>query len=435
MREYAAKKQPNAVQHVPPEEAPISGMSNQAMLAFLSASQKQRVSEEDEIRQKLTERFGVDFSGLKITKDAALEDVQERAYTKGNEIHLAPDVNPGSPEGQEILMHEAVHVIQQGTRSLSSGMLHDSAMEAQANDIAMGAGHIDVSGFSMPTADGAPVQGFLDFIFNRKKYNANRAKKLLQQAENSDPELNREMGKRLAKYGLSGGTAIFDPQKHANLFGQATESEDVFSKRPLLKKGVTASELKRELVGLPKEELTPNSGIFKLYGVSQEELDAMSSLNPEAYRSLIDRTYRGTVMAANMDWTRMSDSEFIKNYTLLRGISRLAVVANQAPYKVGIDKELVQKDPNVEVMIKDPYNNIGNLMTYADLRLRSIVEKGERGGESESTKQDLNFFTNVVLESQRQINENYAAITPAAPKKRGFFSRLFEFFKRGRRQG
>jgi hypothetical protein len=181
MREYAAKKQPNAAkmepnaaQPVPRGKVPIPGMSNQEMLAFLSASPKQRVSQEDGIRQKLTEKFGVDFSGLKITRNAALADIHERAYTKGNEIHLAPDVNPVSMEGQEILTHEAVHVIQQGTRSLSGGMLHDSLMEAQANDIARGAGHIDVSGFSMPTADNAPVQGFLGFIFNRFRSNANK---------------------------------------------------------------------------------------------------------------------------------------------------------------------------------------------------------------------------------------------------------------------
>ena len=98
MREYATKKQSDAVQSVPRGKVPTPGMSNQQMLAFLSASQKERVSDEDNIRQRLAEKFGVDFSGLKITKDTALDDVQECAYTKGNEIHLAPDVNLASQE-------------------------------------------------------------------------------------------------------------------------------------------------------------------------------------------------------------------------------------------------------------------------------------------------------------------------------------------------
>jgi hypothetical protein len=109
MREYANKKKPNAEQSVTRDKVSASGMSNQAMLSFLSASQKLRVSDEDGIREKLTEKFDVDFSGLQITKDAALNDIQERAYTKGNEIHIAPDVNPESPEGQQILIHEAAH--------------------------------------------------------------------------------------------------------------------------------------------------------------------------------------------------------------------------------------------------------------------------------------------------------------------------------------
>jgi len=173
MREYAVKKRLDAAQPAARGKA-VPGMSNQAMLAFLSAMPKKRVPEEEGIRQRLSDKFGVDFSGLKITKDAALGDIQERAYTRGNEIHLAPDVDTGSIEGQQILMHEAAHVIQQGTRSLSGGVLQDASLEAQANDIASGAGHIDVSGFSMPTAAGAPVQGFFGFF---RRLRAEREKK------------------------------------------------------------------------------------------------------------------------------------------------------------------------------------------------------------------------------------------------------------------
>ena len=424
MREYAVKKRLDAAQPAARGKA-VPGMSNQAMLAFLSAMPKKRVPEEEGIRERLSDKFGVDFSGLKITRDFALGDIQERAYTRGNEIHLAPDVDTGSAEGQQILMHEAAHVIQQGTRSLSGGMLHDSALEAQANDIASGAGHIDVSNFSMPAAEGAPVQGFLDFIFNRKKYNENKnrnkARQLYQQYKEQDPQLAREMAKSLSKHGLSGGTAIFDPEAHAQRFNQATASEEVFLNRPHLIRGATAAGLERELAGgFPKELLDPERGTYKLHGVSQEELDAISSLNPAAYRTLIERAHRGTAMVAEEDWTRMSDSEFLKKFAFLNGVARLCGTANQTSSKLGIDKELIQQDPNVDVMLEDVYNNMGNIISYAEQRLAKIA--GRADGFSEDA---LGMFAEMVPLSRQQIKEHRAAIAPAAPKKRGFLARLF----------
>ena len=386
----AAKMEPNAAQPVPRGKVPIPGMSNQEMLAFLSASPKQRVSQEDGIRQKLTEKFGVDFSGLKITRNAALADIHERAYTKGNEIHLAPDVNPVSMEGQEILTHEAVHVIQQGTRSLSGGMLHDSLMEAQANDIARGAGHIDVSGFSMPTADNAPVQGFLGFIFNRFRSNANKKnmenekEMLMQQArelrERNDQDtagyydlkFNREMGKLLAKYGL-GGTAVLDPVKHPELFKKEAGTEDGGFHTTIKgnKQIVYASQLSRELESLPREKHARKTGALKLYGISQKELDGLFRLKTDAYRSFIERTVHGANAAANMDWTNMSDSEFIKNFPLLRALSRLNVAANQGSARVGADEKLA-KDPKNKALIgglDDTSVLLGELMSYGPIRL------------------------------------------------------------------
>ena len=399
MRQYAANKQTRAAHTLPGGRVANSGMSNQTMLTLLSGSQKQRVAEEDAIRQRLNEKFGVDFNNLRVTKDAALRDIQERAYTKGNEIHLAPDVNPASLEGERILMHEAAHVIQQGTRSLSGGVLQDSSLEAQANAISMGAGHIDVSGFSMPTAEGAPVQGFFGF-FNRLKANKlNEQRK--QQVSGGAPEFARAMGEKLAEHGI-GGTAVFDPQKHAALFKQGSGSEDGLLTREGKTDKVSAGRLQRELVGLPRERQAPDSDVMTLHGISQEELDGLSQLDPGAYRRLIEKSNLGASVAAKMDWTGMSDKDFLKNYTLLKALSRLNVVATQASEAVGIDKQLEKVPANKDLMAEhnDAALMMGQLMTYADARLQGISGDKTQAEVAANSAKAAQHFQNVYKKNQ-----------------------------------
>jgi len=64
-------------------------------------------------------RFGQDFSGVRVHTDAkAVESAQAvnaKAYTAGNNVIFgAGEYAPGSREGQKLLGHELMHVVQQG---------------------------------------------------------------------------------------------------------------------------------------------------------------------------------------------------------------------------------------------------------------------------------------------------------------------------------
>jgi hypothetical protein len=70
-------------------------------------------------RQDMEQRFGHDFSQVRIHEGAAAEqsarDVGARAYTVGSNIAFAAgQFAPASAEGRRLLAHELTHVIQQG---------------------------------------------------------------------------------------------------------------------------------------------------------------------------------------------------------------------------------------------------------------------------------------------------------------------------------
>lgn len=351
VREYAVKKRPQAARPGPRGGVPGPGVSNQAMLKYLDALPKQRVPEEEGIRRQLSNRFGVDFSGLKITKDAGLGDV-ELAYTKGNEIHLAPDVSPASPEGQRILAHEAAHVIQQGTMPLSGGVLSDASLEAQAHAMESG-GQIDASGFTMPTAAGAPVQGFFGFFRRmsqrRQERNAETAARYMPFIVSSpDEEFTQRMLQSMAKHGFT-DTAVYDPAQLEETFkaaaNRATGGETGAYRKPEWdenRMSTTYSELAREFNGMPARALDPEKKTRQMYGLSQEELNGMFGLDLNAYRGLLEKSNRAARIAASRDWTKMSDTELLENYPLFKWISRFQVTAAQGTPKVDADKDLAR---------------------------------------------------------------------------------------------
>ena len=142
---------------------PVTGsanISNQAILDQLNTMKSRRREPSADVNAKLAERFGVQMTGLKIYEDEGLSEMGPNAYARGNEIHFAKGkYNPYSPSGERLLMHEAAHIVQQGTHAVSGdGYMRSSQMEAQAENVANG-GQIDVSGFSMPTGSAGPIQG------------------------------------------------------------------------------------------------------------------------------------------------------------------------------------------------------------------------------------------------------------------------------------
>ncbi|MDR1298880.1 MAG: DUF4157 domain-containing protein, partial [Oscillospiraceae bacterium] len=84
------------------------------------------------MEERMAERFGAPLRGLRVFEDAGLREMGQRGYARGNEVHLAEgELGRG---GDEVLMHEAGHVIQQGTGAARGvGILHDAGLEAQAD--------------------------------------------------------------------------------------------------------------------------------------------------------------------------------------------------------------------------------------------------------------------------------------------------------------
>lgn len=74
---------------------------------------------EPALRQGMEQRFGHDFSQVRIHTDSAAEqsaqEVNAHAYTVGNHVVFATGkFMPGTQEGQRLIAHELTHIIQQG---------------------------------------------------------------------------------------------------------------------------------------------------------------------------------------------------------------------------------------------------------------------------------------------------------------------------------
>ncbi len=129
----------------------------------------------NELGDKLRERFGTDMTGVRIFEDEGLkEQFNQRAYAKGNEIHINKgEFSPNTSSGEELLMHEAGHVIQQGSGMVSSsGIVESPSLESGADNISAPAN------FTMPTADGnSAIQGWNPFkkVWKSFKSSHNRA--------------------------------------------------------------------------------------------------------------------------------------------------------------------------------------------------------------------------------------------------------------------
>ena len=73
---------------------------------------------ESALRQDMEQRFGYDFSRVRVHTDAAAEqsarDVNAHAYTLGHNIVFAAGrFAPGTTEGRRLIAHELTHVVQQ----------------------------------------------------------------------------------------------------------------------------------------------------------------------------------------------------------------------------------------------------------------------------------------------------------------------------------
>ena len=127
----------------------------------------------DNLSDSLKGRFGVDMRGMRIFEDDGLQErFGQRAYAKGNEIHLSKgEYSPDTRSGLELIMHEAGHVVQQGSSMVHShGITENAALEAQADG-----GFAAPDSFSMPVAgESSAIQGWnpwqkLKSLFSRRR--------------------------------------------------------------------------------------------------------------------------------------------------------------------------------------------------------------------------------------------------------------------------
>lgn len=123
----------------------------------------------EELGNKIRERCGINPASVKVYRDDGLSGLGQKAYAKGAEIHLSGGVSTSGEEGQRVILHEAAHIAQQGSRSVAGAVNDDPALEQQADRVA--AGEVMQGSFSVPmNSENAPVQGWAPWDKAKKKF-------------------------------------------------------------------------------------------------------------------------------------------------------------------------------------------------------------------------------------------------------------------------
>jgi hypothetical protein len=130
---------PAAVSGTPPRIQRFSGRSNGQPAAAPSSVDHALASPggplEATLRQDMEQRFGQDFSRVRVHSGSAAErsarDVHANAYTVGQDIVFgAGQFTPGTNQGRRLIAHELTHVVQQGNRGLSPVAAQQASLSA-----------------------------------------------------------------------------------------------------------------------------------------------------------------------------------------------------------------------------------------------------------------------------------------------------------------
>ncbi len=78
------------------------------------------------VQNRMSEAMGFDFSGVRVhtssEADTLNQDLGAKAFTTGQDIFFKEGAyNPSSSDGQELIAHEAAHVVQQSTGRVGGG--------------------------------------------------------------------------------------------------------------------------------------------------------------------------------------------------------------------------------------------------------------------------------------------------------------------------
>lgn len=143
--------------------------SDEMLRSGLSSLHSRPAALSEELGNKIRERCGINPASVKVYRDDGLSGLGQKAYAKGAEIHLSGGVSTSGEEGQRVVLHEAAHIAQQGSRSVAGAVNDDPALEQQADRVA--AGEVMQGRFSVPVnSENAPVQGWAPWDKAKKKF-------------------------------------------------------------------------------------------------------------------------------------------------------------------------------------------------------------------------------------------------------------------------
>ena len=143
--------------------------SDEMLRSGLSSLHSRPAALSEELGNKIRERCGINPASVKVYRDDGLSGLGQKAYAKGAEIHLSGGVSTSGEDGQRVILHEAAHIAQQGSRSVARAVNDDPALEQQADRVA--AGEVMQGSFSVPmNSENAPVQGWAPWDKAKKKF-------------------------------------------------------------------------------------------------------------------------------------------------------------------------------------------------------------------------------------------------------------------------
>lgn len=143
--------------------------SDEMLRSGLSSLHSRPAALSEELGNKIRERCGINPASVKVYRDDGLSGLGQKAYAKGAEIHLSGGVSTSGEEGQRVILHEAAHIAQQGSRSVAGAVNDNPVLEQQADRVA--AGEVMQGSFSVPVnSENAPVQGWAPWDKAKKKF-------------------------------------------------------------------------------------------------------------------------------------------------------------------------------------------------------------------------------------------------------------------------
>lgn len=133
-----------------------------------------QLSLDDAMAGRMEQQFGIRMDQVELRESPQVEQMDARAFAKGNVVQFAPgQFQPDTEQGRQLIQHELGHVVQQargGVRADMPGMNlnTDEGLEHQADLGNLSAGGGAPMSVSSLNAETAPMQG--GFFSNIKNY-------------------------------------------------------------------------------------------------------------------------------------------------------------------------------------------------------------------------------------------------------------------------